>query len=62
MRRAARIAITLQSRAKNASDEDSRRGVEAIGSVLEQVGFESTRSETLELEPVCAACLLATAI
>ncbi|MCP4004072.1 MAG: class I SAM-dependent methyltransferase [bacterium] len=59
MRVGGRIAITLQSRAKNATDADSIRGAERGGALLEQVGFESVRVETLDLKPVCAACVLA---
>jgi ubiquinone/menaquinone biosynthesis C-methylase UbiE len=61
MRVGARIAITQQSRIPNATDRDSIRGVERVGELLEQVGFDSVRIETLPLRPVCAACVLAVA-
>jgi SAM-dependent methyltransferase len=57
----ARIAITQQSRRPNATDRDSIRAVESVGELLEQVGFGSVQIETLPLQPVCAACVLAVA-
>jgi trans-aconitate methyltransferase len=56
------IAITQQSRKRNATDQDSIRAAERVGDLLEQSGFAGTRIETLPLEPVCAACILATAV
>lgn len=53
------IAITQQSRKANATDADSIRAAEKTGALLEQCGFVRVRIETLPLEPVCAACVLA---
>jgi SAM-dependent methyltransferase len=53
------IAVTQQSRKANATDQDSIRAAESTGAQLEQAGFGSVRIETLPLEPVCAACVLA---
>jgi SAM-dependent methyltransferase len=53
------IAITQQSRKANATDRDSVRAAERTGELLEQSGFAAVRIETLPLEPVCAACALA---
>jgi ubiquinone/menaquinone biosynthesis C-methylase UbiE len=61
MRAGGLIAITQQSRKKNATNEDSIRAAEKVGELLEEAGFGDVRVETLPLEPVCAACVLATA-
>lgn len=55
------IAITQQSRKAGATDRDSIRAAELTGELLERAGFAGMRIETLALEPVCAACVLARA-
>jgi SAM-dependent methyltransferase len=62
MRRGGMIAIAQQSRAPSATDADSIRSAEQVGELLGKVGFGLTRIETLSLRPVCAACVLATAL
>lgn len=61
MRPGGRIAITQQSRKPKATDRDSIDAAERIGELLREAGFDSVRVETLRLEPVCAACVLARA-
>lgn len=61
MRAGGVIAITQQSRRKNATNEDSIRAAKQVGELLEAAGFGDVRVETLPLEPVCASCVLATA-
>ena len=61
MRPGGLIAITQQSRKPGATDRDSMRGAQDVALQLEEAGFDSVRIESLPLEPVCAACVLATA-
>jgi ubiquinone/menaquinone biosynthesis C-methylase UbiE len=53
------IAITHQSRKKAATDADTAEGAERIAEDLRAAGFTDVRIETLEMEPVNAACVLA---
>jgi len=61
MRVGGRIAVTQQSRKPGATDEDSVRAAQTLTATLERCGFTNARVETLPLEPVCAACVLAEA-
>jgi SAM-dependent methyltransferase len=61
MRSRGLVAVTHQSRKPGATNEDSLRAAEALGEQLAAAGFGSIRVETLPLEPVCAACVLAEA-
>jgi SAM-dependent methyltransferase len=52
------IALTFQSRKRDATNEDTQRGAEAMAASLQRAGFENVRIETFEMKPVNAACVL----
>ena len=58
MKSGAVIALTFQSRKRDATNEDTQRGAEAIAASLQRAGFENVRSETFMIKPVNAACVL----
>ena len=51
------VAIALQPRHKDATDEDAYRAGERNRHLLEEAGFRDVRIETLDLEPA-VACVL----
>jgi SAM-dependent methyltransferase len=55
------IALTFQSRKRDATNEDTQRGAEVIAASLQRAGFENVRIETFEMKPVNAACVLGNA-
>ncbi len=55
------IALTFQSRKRDATNEDTQRGAEAIAASLQRAGFDNVRIETFEMKPVNAACVLGNA-
>jgi len=55
-----RVAITQQPRKPGATDADTRRGAEKVKDALVAAGFTDVRIEVLPMEPVSAACVLAT--
>ena len=55
------IALTFQSRQRDATNEDTQRGAEAMAASLQRAGFENVRIETFEMKPVNAACVLGNA-
>ncbi len=59
MRPGALIAITHQSRTRGATDADSANGAERIAADLHAAGLADVQIETLEMNPVNAACVLA---
>ena len=52
------VAITHQSRKQAATDADTAQGADRIAGDLRAAGFTDVRIETLEMEPVNAACVL----
>jgi trans-aconitate methyltransferase len=53
------IALTVEPRNRNATDDDALRAGERMTTDLRIAGFTDVRLEVLELEPVSAACALA---
>lgn len=52
------IALTFQSRKRDATNEDTQRGAKARAASLQRAGFKNVRIETFEMKPVNAACVL----
>jgi SAM-dependent methyltransferase len=52
------IALTFQSRKRDATNQDTQRGAEARAASLQRAGFDNVRIETFEMKPVNAACVL----
>lgn len=55
------IALTLQPRNRGATDADARDAADRMADSLRGAGFESVRVTLLEMAPVSAACVLASA-
>jgi SAM-dependent methyltransferase len=52
------LAITHQPRNPGASSADTERSAQRIREAMREAGYESIRSETIELRPVRAACVM----
>ncbi len=61
MRPGGAIALTLQPRRRGATEDDTRAAARRMATSLRDAGFESVRTEILEMKPVAAACVLGTA-
>jgi SAM-dependent methyltransferase len=61
MRPGGAIALTQQPRRRGATVTDTRAAAERMEAALRAAGFESVRTELLEMAPVPAACVLARA-
>lgn len=52
----ARIALTMQPRGHDVTNEHTRQAGERLGAALHDAGFTDIQVHTLALEPVDAAC------
>jgi len=59
LRAGGRLALTHQPRQPGATQKDTRKSAERLTEWLLAAGFEDIRVETLQLQPVNAACVLA---
>ena len=58
MKSGAVIALTLQPRRSGATVEDTRAAAERMATALRDAGYETIRTELMEMAPVAAACVL----
>jgi len=55
-----RIALTMQPRGRDATDEHAREAGQRMAAALGEAGFADVQVRTLELQPVNAVCALGT--
>lgn len=58
MKSGAVIALTLQPRRSGATVGDTRAAAERMATALRDAGYETIRTELMEMAPVAAACVL----